>query len=100
VDDVVQALLLVSKKGSLTGEVYNLGTGKCKTTTEIAATISKVLEITPKYNYTDNIRPGDPDIWLANIDRIKGLGFCPDFSFEDGIKKTVEWYQHATMNGS
>jgi UDP-glucose 4-epimerase len=47
----------------------------------------------PNYYFSGSIRPGDPDVWIANIDRIQKLGYSPKFSLEEGIRRTIEWYR-------
>ena len=93
VKDVVQALLLVSEHAPMNGEVYNTATGRGYTTRELAEIIYQAMGLEPNYYYTGCIRPGDPHAWIADITKIKNLGFDPAFSLEAGIKKTVEWYQ-------
>lgn len=98
VDDVVQALLVVSEHAPLNGEVYNVATGTGYTTRDLAEMIFKILDLEPKYHFSGSVRPGDPDVWIANIDRIRKLGYNPKISLEEGIKKTIDWYR--SLQGS
>jgi UDP-glucose 4-epimerase len=39
-------------------------------------------------------RAGDPRFSLADITRIRAeLGYEPDITFEEGLKRTLEWYR-------
>jgi UDP-glucose 4-epimerase len=93
VEDVVQALLVVYEQAPLRGEVYNLASGVSYSTRDLAEIIFKIIGLEPNYYFSGSIRPGDPDVWIANIDRIQKLGYSPKFSLEEGIRRTIEWYR-------
>jgi len=92
VEDIVQAALVVLDNAPLEGEVYNVAGGRGYSTREIAETMTNVMGLSPDFHYTGSIRPGDPEKWIACIDRISGLGFRPRISLGEGIKRTIEWY--------
>jgi len=92
VEDIVQAALTVLDSAPLEGEVYNVASGRGYSTREIAETITNVMGLSPEFHYTGSIRPGDPEKWIACIDRARALGFDPRVSLEEGIKRTIEWY--------
>jgi UDP-glucose 4-epimerase len=92
VEDIVQAALVVLGNGPLEGEVYNVAGGRGYSTREIAETMTHVMDLRPKFRYTGSIRPGDPEKWIACIDKISKLGFSPRISLEEGMKRTIEWY--------
>jgi len=92
VEDIVQAALVVLDNAPLEGEVYNVAGGRGYSTREIAETMTNVMGLSPKFHYTGCIRPGDPEKWIACIDKISRLGFRPRISLEEGIKRTIGWY--------
>lgn len=96
VDDVVQAALQIVQNAPLEGEVYNVGFGEGYTTREIAETISHVMHVSPTYSFTGAVRPGDTEKWIANIDRLRALGFLPQTPLEQGIAQTIAWYREPT----
>ena len=103
VEDHVQALYLVLIKGRV-GENYNIG-GNCeKTNLEVVKTICQLLEeLAPnkpnhiKY-YEDLMtfvkdRPGHDVRYSSDCSKIHAeLGWQPQITFEQGLRKTVEWY--------
>lgn len=93
VEDVVAAALLLLDSAPLTGEVYNVATGAGHTTREVAEVVSRAMGLTPEFVFTQQIRPGDTERWVADIERIRALGFAPRFSFDEGVRRTVEWYR-------
>jgi len=106
VEDHASAIWNILKKGVL-GHTYNIG-GECeKENIEVVRKICEVLEeIYPsgkniKLNgkkYKDLIkfikdRPGHDRRYSINCDKIKkDLGWRREYSFDDGIKKTIKWY--------
>ena len=71
---------------------YNLGYGATITIGDIVDTILKVTGKTPKVEW-DNTKPTTIPFRSCSTERIqKELGFKPNYTFEEGIKETVEWY--------
>lgn len=95
VKDVVQAALLIWERAPLAGEVYNVAMGTGLSTRQIAESVSDAVGFSPRFVYTGNVRPGDCEKWIACVDRIGALGFLPRYSFDEGVRATVEWY-HST----
>lgn len=94
VADAVQAVLKAGEVSGVSGKVFNVGTGRSVTVLDLVNTLNKVLgtSVTPAHGPA---RAGDVRFSLAKIDRIrKGLGYEPTVSFEDGLRKTVDWYRN------
>ena len=92
VKDVVKANLLVAESRKANGRVFNVATGKQTTILELATKIIEITGATSSIIF-DKPRPGDIRHSLADISEIRNLGFEPEWSLEEGLKKTVEWYQ-------
>ena len=91
VKDVVKGCLLVLEKGE-SMRPYNLGYGSTVTIGDIVDTILKVTGKTPKVEW-DNSKPTTIPFRMVSTERIiNELGFKPDYTFEEGMKETVEWY--------
>lgn len=86
IEDVINALILVSESEDSKGRVFNVGTGN-------ATSINDVIEIYNKYVGKDieidykEARKGDIKHSLANIDALSDLGFKLNNSIVDGITK-------------
>ena len=101
VEDHVRALLTVLINGR-PGETYNLGGNNEKTNIELVKTICKLMDELNKnklvHKHEDLIkfvadRPGHDLRYAIDATKIKSeLGFQPAHNFDEGIKKTVNWY--------
>lgn len=95
VDDITNAFLIVGEKNEAEGEAYNLGSGTPLKFREMAEKVVKFagggrIETVPWPDGYKNIEVGD---YRVNISKIKALGWEPKVSFEDGLKKTIEFYR-------
>lgn len=89
VEDVVKGALLVLEKGESMSP-YNLGSGTPITIGDIVDAVLKATGKNPKVEW-DNSKPTTIPFRLASTEKITELGFAPDYTFEEGIAKTVEW---------
>ncbi len=93
VDDVIDALVLLSESKAANGEAFNVGTGIPTSAREVVTCIVKVLRMNPVLSYSGSSWAGDIDVLVADISKIKKLGFSPKYNLTEGIKKLVEWYR-------
>jgi dTDP-glucose 4,6-dehydratase len=93
VDDHNRAIELVLERGTL-GETYNVGSGIERSIEEIA---DLVLELTGKPEALKSIvpdRPGHDRRYLLDSSKLRRqLGWKPDVDFEEGLRRTVDWYR-------
>lgn len=74
-------------------EILNLGNSSPITLKEMINIIGKTLNINPIIDELP-MQPGDVERTYADISKAKALiGYEPKTSFEEGIKKFVEWYK-------
>lgn len=93
VEETVRAAMLVAKDGALRGEVYNVASGLACTIRELAESLCRVLDVQPRFVYSGSVRPGDAQRWTVNIARLTALGYLPEMSLEQGLRRTVEWFR-------
>lgn len=93
VDDVAAAFDTITHKG-VVGNVYNIGTDFEISNIEVAKTIIKLfgLDESKYIQYVEN-RPFNDCRYKINSDKLKALGWAPKVSWEDGLKRTIEWYK-------
>jgi UDP-glucose 4-epimerase len=93
VADVVQALTKAAKVPNISGNVYNVGTGRSVTLLDLIAALNRQLgtNFTPKHAPE---RAGDIRHSRADISRTRrDLGYEPSVLFEDGLRETLNWYR-------
>lgn len=90
VDDFINGVDLLLRKGKHL-EIYNIGTETETTTKELAQKIGKILNCTITIQ-PGKLQPGSTTKRLADITKIKELGFKEQVTLDEGLKKTVQWY--------
>ena len=92
VTDHCNAIDLIVKKGKV-GEVYNIGGHNEKTNLEVVKTILKELDKPESLIHFVKDRPGHDLRYAMDPTKIQNeLGWEPEYTFDTGIKKTIEWY--------
>ena len=87
-----RAIDLVMRKGRV-GEVYNIGGHNEKTNLEVVKIILKELGKPESLITYVTDRPGHDMRYAIDPTKIHSeLGWLPETKFEDGIKKTIQWY--------
>jgi nucleoside-diphosphate-sugar epimerase len=94
IDNVVNANLLACQAPSnAAGQMFNIATGRRVTLNETFKLLQGLTSYTgqPKYGAE---REGDIKHSLADISKAeKGFGYHPTVNFEEGLRRTVEWYR-------
>jgi dTDP-glucose 4,6-dehydratase len=92
VADHCRAIELVLRDGRV-GETYNVGSGVEASIEELA---DRILELTGKPRELKTIvpdRPGHDRRYLLDSSKLRDeLHWAPEWSFEHGLRATVEWY--------
>lgn len=97
IEDVIDALILGSKKSVPSGEIFNVGTGIGHTVYQVFDEVQKIAKrrIDASWNNKDRTREFDKTKSknVANIDKIKDmLKWKPKNSLKTGLVKTYKWY--------
>ncbi|QZP37520.1 dTDP-glucose 4,6-dehydratase [Halobaculum magnesiiphilum] len=91
VADNCRALDAVLRDGEV-GEVYNVGTGEERTNLDVTeAIIDAVGGSEEQISFVDD-RPGHDQRYALDTEKIDDLGWEPEWTFEDGLARTVEYY--------
>ncbi|EOH78944.1 NAD-dependent epimerase/dehydratase family protein [Enterococcus malodoratus] len=89
IEDVIQALLLVASEEDALGKQFNVGTGSAITLNELIEVIDEALGVRLSVK-NESEREGDIKDSVADISRLKGLGYKSNFSVQEGMKKYLE----------
>jgi UDP-glucose 4-epimerase len=93
VESVVDATLRACSAPQAPGSVINVGTGKSYTLNQAVALLNRIFgrDVKPQHGPP---RPGDVRHSQAEIKLARELlGYEPKVGFEDGLRRTVAWYQ-------
>jgi nucleoside-diphosphate-sugar epimerase len=95
VEDVADLNLKAARARNVAGRLYNAGNGGRVTLNQAWALLQKIegIEIPPVYAAprAGDVRHSQADIRAA----VRDLGHAPAFSFEAGMRRTLEWYRSA-----
>ncbi len=100
-DDAAKAILLLAEKGK-SGQIYCIGSGEVYPLKDYIEIIGKIVD--PKISlgigklpYADNqVMKLQADITTLQED----TGFAPEISFEEGIRRTVEWITKKSLHNT
>jgi len=84
------ALMIGESTGKDYGE-YNLASGYECTIKEAVELYISIAGGDMQVKFTGETRPGDPTRWVANIDKIKSMGFEPEVSLAEGLSQYMGW---------
>jgi UDP-glucose 4-epimerase len=95
IDNAVHANLLAAKApaAEVAGQVFNVATGKRFDLNETFRLLKKIIGYTGDVKYGPE-RAGDVKHSLADLTRAeRHLGYKPQVDFEEGLRRTVDWYR-------
>ena len=91
VDNVVAANLLAADAEGVSGRIFNISAGSPVSVNQLAAAIGRLLGRPVERRYVPP-RPGDlRDSWADVSESRRVLGFEPNVSLEDGLRRTAAY---------
>jgi nucleoside-diphosphate-sugar epimerase len=96
----VQANLLACEAPNVSGKVFNVGVGGRFSLNQTVALLNKIsgknLEVKFEPGRDGDIRDSQADISQAR----EFLGYEPSVAFEEGLRRTFDWYRAAQMKAA
>lgn len=96
VKDVAKANLLALERGD--NEVVNISTGKPTSINELVEMMNKIMNTSLEPIYTEPRKGDIVHSYLDNKKALDVLGWKPEYSLEEGLKETIEYYKGVTAN--
>ncbi|MCL4325273.1 MAG: NAD-dependent epimerase/dehydratase family protein [Candidatus Thermoplasmatota archaeon] len=94
IDDVVDSLIKIMNS-DIENEVFNIGSGKGYSLMDLINLLDKIIKPSKTDIHIESERTGEIQRFIADISKAKKiLGWSPKTSLENGLKKTVKWYDH------
>lgn len=101
VSDIVNANILAMNKQQANYGCFNVGTGMSHTILDVANTIISLYKKDLRPEILNRSRAGDIRHCYSDISKIsKKLGFKPNVSFEEGMKKLISWSETQSARDS
>jgi len=91
IDDIVEGIVRVLDNPR-PYELYNIGNSRAENLMDFIHEIEKVIGKKAKIHYLP-MQPGDVPATMADITKIRKLGYEPRTNIDAGIRKFVEWYR-------
>ena len=95
----MKAIDLIITNSNFICDVINVGTGIATSIREAASIFLNQLsgsDYQPTFNKI--IKQGDPNYLVADISKLKSLGFKNDISLQEGLKKYADWVKNYQNN--
>lgn len=92
VEDCVRAIATIIKRG-LDGEVYNICGGMFASVKGVVERIARLLGKDPLSSVAfTSERPGGDRRYAMVCEKVKALGWRPEVTLDEGLKRTIDWY--------
>lgn len=74
-------------------EIVNGANGDRITVKETISILKNIYNENIEITFNGKIKKGDPKYYLADISRIKEIGWKPEVGLDEGLAKYVDWYK-------
>jgi len=91
IKDLVQAIELVAQNATFTGEIINVANGEEVFIEDCVKSFYSLFQNQVCYQFSGKTRKGDPDNWVADIKKLKDLGYRRKYSLKEGLKNYYQW---------
>jgi GDP-L-fucose synthase len=91
VDDLASAVVFLAKNYD-DGDIINVGTGEDIPIRDLALLVAHAVGFDGELRF-DTSKPDGTPRKLLDISRLKGIGWEPAWSLEDGIARTYDWFK-------
>lgn len=91
VDDIVQAIHLIIQKAKCVGEEINIANGTEYTIQEVSTLFNKNFQNSKIILFNNQVKPGDPLNWRADISVLNSMGYQQQVSIDKGILRYINW---------
>lgn len=99
IDDLCLAVQVLLDNGDWEAGIYNVASGVEVGIKDLAYHLCEALGFESNLTFEGALPPGVPVRWVADIERLRALGFQPKFSIKEGIAGYSDWVR-AEIPGS
>ncbi len=91
VDDIVSGVLLTLDT-PVAFELYNVGNSRADDLMTFVGAVERELGHEAEKNFLP-MQPGDVPETVADIEKLRGLGYEPSVNIDQGVKRFIKWYR-------
>ena len=92
IQDITYSIQLILERSIFNADIYNVANGYEVNIRELTQLFLSSLGMkNVDIAFSGEIKPGDPQRWCADIQKIKQLGFVSHFDLEYGLAEYVRW---------
>ncbi len=93
VDDFIDALFVLLKNpDKLKGQVFNIGTSTGFDNQVVLDQIESIMQLKARVKHDYEEPQAHSPVWVADITKMRALGWEPKTNLTEGLKKTVKYY--------
>lgn len=93
IKDLVRVIHLVATNADFKAQVINVANGQEICIKDAVKAFFDSFNPQMQYQFSGQIKQGDPMNWCADITELKKLGYVQSVSFQEGIKDYTKWLQ-------
>ncbi|HDH81987.1 MAG TPA: NAD-dependent epimerase/dehydratase family protein [Thermoplasmatales archaeon] len=96
ISDCIDAMLFGMEKSKSKVEIFNIGSEDWVDVKKIADIVSREMGLSPEYRFTGGVDggrgwKGDVKIMRLSIDKLKNMGWKPEYGSKESIEMTARW---------
>jgi len=91
ISDLVQAIAISIEKSHFKNDIINVANGREEKISDVANTFYQLFNANIQISFGGEERKGDPINWVANIGRLKEMGYTNSVTIEEGLKNYQQW---------
>jgi dTDP-L-rhamnose 4-epimerase len=98
VRDIVRANLLALQDARADDEAINVGTGIATSVAALARGLARLYDVPVEPELTGRFRAGDIRHCVADVGKLRALGFAPSVALDDGLRDLAAWAREAAAD--
>lgn len=91
IDDLAQAIFKVAANSDFNGDVINVANGKELYIKDVVKIFYDLFGDKINYSFSGAEHKGYPNNWVADISKLKSIGYKQKYTIEEGLKRYYEW---------
>jgi dTDP-glucose 4,6-dehydratase/UDP-glucose 4-epimerase len=89
--DLVKAIELASEFSNFEADIINIANGQEVLIKDAVSTYFSFFNTEIAFSFSGNSRKGDPANWIADIKKLKSIGYQPSVEFYTGLREYYQW---------